>query len=300
MKKYRCKYLPTDLNLYLTSGCNFNCSFCRRSSKEINKVRDVIPSMVDKILEKFPIKSCCIAGFGEPFTSRHLFSVVERLNTHKIIPSIITNGSLVRQKFNGIKKSELLYVNVSLNAFNKDRHKEIIGMDCFDEVLSGIEMLCDYEKFPVMVSMVVLKNNYKEIPEFLKLVKSFKGAKAVLLNSLPYNEKAFGGIIKEKDSQIVKEIESYKKLPEASIVKTWPRYLKEPNKGTCNSPWASIGVDGEGNITGCRRVNGPNFKYGNIIDKDIWNSRYLLELRKSLKEKKGYYHYQCKRCFGNG
>jgi len=300
MKNYYCKYLPTDLNLYLTSICNFNCSFCKRASGEISKVRDVTPKIVEEILTRFPIKTCCIAGFGEPFASRRLFSVVEKLNSYKIKPSIITNGSLIKRRFNGIKRSELLYINVSLNTFTKERHKEITGIDCFEEILSGIEMLMEYASFPVTISMVVLKTNYKEIPEFLKLVRSFKDAKAVLINSLPYSERTFKGIIKDTDIEIVKEIESYKKLPEANIVRTWPRYLKKYTGGLCNSPWTSIGIDGEGNITGCRRVNGPNPKYGNIYSKDPWNSKYLLELRKSIKEKEGYYHYQCKRCFGNG
>ena len=287
--------LPRDLNIYQTIKCNFKCSFCSRKYNPVPVVKDFDRDMVVEVLARFPIETCCIAGFGEPLCSETVFDVVRRLNEVSIFPSIITNGSLIMDRWEEISKARLLYVNISLNSPVRQRHAGLTGTGAFDNVIEGMENLVSLGKFPVTVSMVVFRNNYKEIPEFIKLVTSMGIKKAVLINSLPYNEKAVGGILTDKDKEIIEAFESMKTLPGAESI-SWPRLLKAAPDGICDSPWKSIGVDGNGNITGCRRVKGPCADNGNIIfDSHIWEERYITALRSDVKAGKG----SCEKCFGN-
>ena len=290
--------LPKDLNLYQTSKCNFNCVFCRRLSEGVPEAPDVTSTLVEKIFKKFPISSCCIAGFGEPLMSKGVFDVVSTLNKKGVNPSIITNGSLIVDRFSEIKKANLLYVNVSLNTAVPGKHKGITGTDTEEAVLAGIYKLVSLDRFPVFISMVVLKNNYEDIPAFLERVYSLGAFRTLLLNSLPYNEEAEKKIITEDDIEIIWQIDEFIAFYKGRMAVSRPRYLKASPDHCCDSPWKAIGVDGNGSITGCRRVHGPHIKHGSIEDKDIWDNRYISELRLGVAGKGTYAKY-CNRCFGN-
>ena len=277
MDNYFCSYLPRDLNLYQTSSCNFNCSFCRRATGKIDEVPDVSPGLVETILYTFPISSCCIAGFGEPLMSEGVFDVVEILNRNGITPSIITNGSLIRKRIEEIKKVNLLYMNVSLNTWDSGKHKEITGTDTFKEVIEGVKLLAGLYKFPIFVSKVLFRHDYLGVPSFLEFVDLLGVDKVLLINSLPYDEKAVEGILTEKDVEIAQMIEKYSACFDGRFPISKPRYLKAVPDHCCNSPWKSIGVDGNGNITGCRRFHGPRNEQGNISDKKVCNNEYILE-----------------------
>ena len=289
--------LPKDLNLYQTSKCNFTCGFCSRKVKGVKDIPDISPGLVENILLKFPITSCCIAGFGEPLMSEGIFDCVRILNKNKIIPSIITNGSLIVSRISEIKEVELLYINVSLNTADRNKHYSVTQTKTFDEVSLGIEMLVRMKKFPVSLSMVIFKDNYQEIPMFLEYAEFLKVGKVVLINSLPYSEGAIPNVITEDDIDIIQYIKKIKKGFTGNMRVGWPKYLKKI-LGLCNSPWISIGVDGNGNVTGCRRVHGPDEKNGNINDRNVWGNDYFKELRKSIIER-GEFSWYCERCFGN-
>lgn len=292
-----CKKLPRDLNLYQTSKCNFNCSFCKRAKGEVPKAPDVTPELVGQILKKFPIRSCCIAGFGEPLASKGLFKVIDYLNNNGIVPSIITNGSMVMERFDEVMEYKFLYMNVSLNTADSGRHEYLTGTKTFSDVIDGITWLVEYAEFPVMLSMIVFRDNYTEIPEFLELANTLEVDRMVLINPLPYDKEAAKGTITSEDVEIIRKVEGYKHLADAKIVAKWPKWLGKP-KHVCDSPYRSIGVDGNGSITGCRRVHGPEKDYGNISDKDVWNNKYILELRNGVRGK-GRFSWYCNRCFGN-
>ena len=290
--------LPKDLNVYQTSKCNFNCSFCSREVNGYEIAPDASPYLIERILKKFPISSCCVAGFGEPLMSKGVFDVIRTLNIHKIIPSIITNGSLIKERFSEILDVRLLYISVSLNTGLKESHKNITGKDCFEEVLKGIRMLVEIKRFPVMVSMVVLKDNYMEIPLFLEIAESLGATNALLINSLPYNSKSAKGIITEDDVEIIREIDKFREDFKGKANVSNMRYLKSSVDHCCDSPWNVIGVDGNGSVTGCRRVCGPNIENGNIEDKEAWENKYFSQLRSSVNGE-GNFSWYCDRCFGN-
>ncbi|MDO8641782.1 MAG: radical SAM protein [Nitrosarchaeum sp.] len=291
---------PTSANLYLTTKCNFNCKFCYRHSGEIESAPDMSINTVRFLLDRLPsIKGVCCAGYGEPFMSDNLYGILQLLKEQNKIIGLITNGSLVAEKFHIIKSFTPNYISFSLNAPNATIHQQINGTNVFDKVLAGIKMCVD-ANMQVFCSYVCSKDNIQHIPEFLKLVKSLNVKTVHLLNLLPhlassYDDQSFWNQVLTIDNKPL--IDQIKQLPEADIVKVYPTLIKynEIRRG-CKIPWTTIGIDGNGSISICGSVYAPKKANGLIGDNIFWQNDYATNLRNSLC---GEMSDTCKMCFRN-
>jgi MoaA/NifB/PqqE/SkfB family radical SAM enzyme len=258
-------------------------------------VPDVATKLLSKVLDTFPtIRSACVAGFGEPLCSKVVFDNIRYLISRKVGTSLITNGSLVSARFDEMIGIKFEYVNISVNALPETKYQEITGMNTFQTVLEGIRKLVSLKSFPVTMSYVCFKNNVDDIPQFITLCNECNISYGVVVNNLPYDESCLSGIIRDTDKYIIEKINQYKTLPGAKIIRKWPIPVKtEPNR-KCNSPVMSIGINGAGLFTGCRRCLPPSEPF----DKKCWESKYINELRRSVKGN-GIYSKYCNHCFGN-
>jgi MoaA/NifB/PqqE/SkfB family radical SAM enzyme len=256
--------------------------------------------MIDKIVLKFPtITGYCICGFGEPLMSPNLDIVLQVLNYTKKFIGLITNGSLIHKHIDMLKRNAPNYISISLNAHNAEAHEKATGTKTWDRVISNIKMLIEQTDIDVFVSSVTHTENLKHVPELLKLVKGL-GVKTVHLhNILPHYKKEFNDsfwnlVLQDKHAPLIEEL---KKLPEADIVDRWPVLIdRNGGKCTCQFPWRSIAVNGDGNISLCNSVMPCHSDNGNINNCVIWNSSKTEEFREDYL--KGNI-WQCKMCFRN-
>jgi len=287
---------PNDVNIYQTTTCNYKCSHClRQTDNNILKAVDVTSTVINNVITMFPtIKNACIAGFGEPLCSRNVFDIIKFLSSKNVGCSLITNGSLITKRKDEFKDLNFQYIAVSLNTVSKEKHKKITQTDTFDDVISGIKWLVSQKRWPIVLSFIAFKKAISEIPEFIKLANSLGVSYCTIVNSLPYNKGSIPDIIKEDDLNIIKQLNEYKKLPGAGIIRKWPIPIKKIPNHNCSSPTATIGVNGNNLFTGCRRVLPPS----ELLTTGCWNGDYINELRLSVKGK-GRYSYICNNCFGN-
>ena len=289
---------PNRGTLYLTSKCNFNCSWCRRQTEYKPTAKDMTADTIDLLLHKFPsIKSLCLCGYGEPFMHPELSWIIKHLNNKKIYTGLITNGSLIESRWWELQQNGLPnYISISLNASNSSIHKSITGTDTFDTIISGIRRINNC--IPVYLSYVCTKSNQEDIPAFLALAKSLPITGVHLHNLLPHVNGAddyFNNNVYTKDD--IGIINKWKQLPDASIVKSYP-ILIEKNKisRNCMSPWKALAIDGNGDISICNSLYPCDSKNGNIKDSIIWNNDYCKDMRIQLLEKQ---LEGCSRCFRN-
>lgn len=291
---------PTQATIYVTSLCNFKCSFCYREHHIIEKSRDADINTVNQLLTRFPsIQGVCLCGYGETLLSPNLPFIIDTLRKANKTIGLITNGSLLKEKLPLLVDHPPNYISVSLNSHNKELHEEITKTKTFNTVIEGIKLAVHFP-IPIYVSSVVTSENIKYVPELLKLVKSL-GVKTVHLhNLLPHfdeknNEKFWGLVLTEKYQE---DIEIIKKLPEANIVKKYPVLIEKGKcKYTCQFPWKSIAVNGNGAISICNSVFPCNEKeFGNINNPTIWNSEKCQKFRDDFLNKK---IEVCKKCFRN-
>lgn len=291
---------PHQCTLYLTSQCNFKCTWCYRQHGLIEEAPDLTPIMVETIMFKFPnIKGYCICGFGDPLMSPNLVPVLQKLKSGGKFIGLITNGSLLNSRFNEIAGWHRPdYISVSLNAHNKEEHERTTGTKTWDNVLIGIKRVAD-SNIPIYVSSVVTKQNIKNVPELLKLVKSL-GVKTVHLhNLLPHmdivqNTTFWDEVLQTEDAPLIEQL---KQLPEADIIKGYPILIdKSGGKNACDFAWYSLAVNGNGSISYCNSVLPCDKKYGNINDFVVWNSEQAQKFRKDFCNKKLPH---CALCFRN-
>ena len=299
---------PQDLNLYVTTKCNFKCWFCRRQREKVEDTPDMIPGMIERVLDAFPtIKSACIAGFGEPLMHPHLDQLVATLNDRGIRPSIITNGSLLGKRIDDLAQMDLSFISVSLNESTAEAHARTHGVEMFDQVLEGIRAVVALHKYPVVLGKVVYKQNYRDIPAFLELAQSLGVDSVNFVNLLPHKEtltaeeekQFWAQVITQEDADVLYKLEEYKKLPGADLVRVWPVPISRDAARcphACRSPWQSIGVDSHGYYSPCRRIMPPAVRFGHIDNAGLWYGKAYQSMRKSVLGD-GPRTKMCEKCF---
>ena len=297
---------PSDLNLYVTSKCNFKCWFCRRQFIETEEMPDMGPFLIEKVMSKFPtIKSACLAGFGEPFLNPHLPKIAQALNEYGIKPSIITNGSLLEERAKELDLVDLSFISVSLNESDAKAYERTHGVQMFDQVLRGIRYVVVQKKHPVMLSKVVTKQNHQGIPAFLKLALELGVTSVNLVNLLPHHamieddETFWKSVITEEDAEVLNALKTYHNSPGAELVRVWPIPIStEGCSHVCQSPWRSIGVDSWGFYSPCRRILPPARENGHIDNEEVWLGKAFCDMRASVLGD-GPQANLCAKCFAN-
>ncbi|MBU1213449.1 MAG: radical SAM protein [Alphaproteobacteria bacterium] len=294
---------PRELNVYQTSRCNFTCTWCRRQHQDLPSARDVEPELLKRALELYPsITSVCFAGFGEPLLSEHLADCVAVAKSLKKQTLLITNGSLLEStSFDLLCQFD--QVSVSLNAESAEAHSLTTGSKDFHEILDTIRVMKE-TGIDCMLSFVVTRENWARVGLYLDLAQDLDCG-VDLLSVLPHysasrDDRAFwhAALLRDNiESQMW--IDKLRKHAWAAHVRTWPTLIgrdRDACPRTCDSMSVSMGINGDGNITACRRVMPPAPETGHLEDRDPWNGAGCSSARLAFKAD-GI--DVCSMCFGN-
>lgn len=292
---------PVEATLYMTSSCNHRCGFCVRQHGGIASTQDMTPEMVQTLLIRFPtIRACCLCGFGEPLMSSYLVPVMKFLQDRSLFTSLITNGSLLRNRWKEFCDIPLGYVSVSLNAHDKESHEEITGSKTWNNILEGIKMVLADKRHKLYVSHVLTKNNLKDVPAFLKLMNELDVKTVHLHNVLPHfiaekNANFRDIVLTKREDSAINEL---KKVDAGGIVKRWPITIDDSGgRMSCRSlSNRNIQMDGDGNMGLCNSVLPCNAKYGNIKNYVVWNNDGFVKFRDDYANCR---IEQCSMCFRN-
>jgi cyclic pyranopterin phosphate synthase len=134
-----------SLRLSVTDRCNLRCHYCMPEDEylwlpredvlayeEISQLADLFGSLgVDRLR---------LTG-GEPLLRRDVPSLVARLSAKPWVAdlALTTNGVLLAQAADELKRAGLHRVTVSLDTLKRDRFERLTRMDALPAVLSGIE-----------------------------------------------------------------------------------------------------------------------------------------------------------------
>jgi cyclic pyranopterin phosphate synthase len=109
---------------------------------------------------------------GEPLVRKGFISFLERLSRveglHEI--TLTTNGVLLKQYAEDIKKCGICRVNISLDSLKAEKFFRITGRDFFEKVREGIEKAESLGFNPIKINVVAMKGvNDDEILDFARL-----------------------------------------------------------------------------------------------------------------------------------
>jgi len=161
------------LRLSVTSECNLNCFYC--ADGKTSATRFLSFTNIVKILSaasKIGISKIRITG-GEPLLRENLTALVSQISKIKNIDdiSITTNGHLLPQLAEKLKRAGLHRLNISLDSLNPITYKKINGGN-LKNVLNGISIA---KKFfdNIRINTVILKNiNDNEIDNIISFAKN--------------------------------------------------------------------------------------------------------------------------------
>lgn len=204
---------PIYIRIKPTNRCNHNCNYCHYRSAYLNLDEynpvDEIPynkmmEIVDDISD-MGVKAVTFSGGGEPLLYPHIEEVMEKVVKRGIDLSIITNGSLLKEK-KALILSKAKWVRISIESINDDEYCRVRGIkkDSFTELCKNIKEFARIkdDTCELGINVVVSDQNYKEIYQMAELMKSLgvnhvKFAPLITTNTSEYHAAFKNEVTKE-------------------------------------------------------------------------------------------------------
>jgi cyclic pyranopterin phosphate synthase len=142
---------------------------------------------------------------GEPLVRKGIVDFVSRLSQIEEIKdlSLTTNGILLKEFAQDLKKAGLKRINISLDSLQKERFFQITRKDDFKRVWAGIEEALRVGLSPVKINMVAIRGfNDDEIESFARLTLSLP----LIVRYIEYMPSGNGEEWRETDILTIPEI----------------------------------------------------------------------------------------------
>lgn len=164
------------LRVSLTDRCNLRCVYCMPEKGIEKKCHDDILRFeeVEKIITAcaaLGVKKVRFTG-GEPLLLKGLDKLIRHTADIDSINdiSLTTNGILLYDMAEDLKKAGLRRVNISLDTLNADKFKKITRSGDINKVFKAIEKCIELEMLPVKINVVLMKGiNDDEIGDFVNM-----------------------------------------------------------------------------------------------------------------------------------
>jgi cyclic pyranopterin phosphate synthase len=168
------------LRVSVTDRCNLRCFYCQPYD-----ISDVLPHKeilsyeemyrLIEIAVNLGIRKVRITG-GEPLVRKDLLGFIEKLckiNGLEDI-SLTTNGIYLKKHIERLYLSGIHRINISMDTLQKNRYRQITGVDGFQEVWDAITLAEKINFKPIKINMVVIKGvNDDEVQEMALLSQSY-------------------------------------------------------------------------------------------------------------------------------
>ena len=264
------------------------------------RLPDLSEGTAAQLLQRFPaIRSDCVCGLGEPLLASTLIPVLQLLKRRGVFASLVTNGSLLAERLPEMETCRPDQISVSVYGSRSDVQAGYTQVEAFEATLAGVAAGVR-SGVPTYLSYVCSKETWQDVPAFLRLATSLDVAGVHLHNLLPHftdnqNDSRFWDLVLTNEDQPL--LDELRGLPEAGIIKPYPVLISrgQPRRA-CDSPWTTIGIDGNGSITVCNSVAPPCRENGTIRDPVLWQNAYCTNFRKQLAEDRTP---ACRQCFRN-
>ena len=264
----------------ITLKCNSKCIHC---GSEAGKARSDELSTEEALILVKDLQSCGYKGValmgGEPLIREDWYQIAKEVKKCKMDLSIVTNGLIVDENIQKLRKLDLDCVSLSLDGGTAETHDYLRGIKgAFNKTINAINKL-KKEKIPISVITTVSKINLKEIAKIKELLLDRNIAWQIQI-AIPIGRFTKGLVISRDEFYTlamfiainVKKY-SYKRLPliGAHCFGHFSRFI--PNLGLapwvgCQAGYSVLGIQSNGNIKGCLTLP-DEFVEGNVRNQDL-------------------------------
>ena len=165
----------------LTYRCNLSCKMCSimneiANREHLRKETELDKDEILEIINQLPPGSNITFTGGEALLKKGIDEILEKIGrVYKI--TIATNGALLKQNEDLLVKTGVRALGVSLDG-PPDIHERIRNQEgLFQRLQNGLQALIETKRiksspFPAInVNAVILRENYKSLPQVVKIVK---------------------------------------------------------------------------------------------------------------------------------
>ncbi len=170
------------LRISLTDKCNLNCIYCNpleHHSKKLNKNEiltfDELLRLINIFSGRLGVKKIRFTG-GEPLVRKNILEFFKSVHLLKIKYGfelgLTTNGTLLDNCLQELKRYGIDKLNISLDSLKPERFQYITGKDNLNTVIRAINKAADLGFNPLKINVVVMKNvNEDEVIDFVEFAK---------------------------------------------------------------------------------------------------------------------------------
>lgn len=197
------------LRVSVTDRCNLRCIYCmpeqgieKKDHEDILRFEEIIK--IVKAASTLGIKKVRYTG-GEPLVMRDIDKLIYETSNISGIQDIAltTNGILLGEMAEDLKKAGLKRVNISLDTLDKDKFKEITRIGDLNKVIAGINKCISLGLAPIKINTVLMKDiNHTEIDDFINFIREFP-VEVRFIELMPIGE---GTKLYEKGKMTFKEV----------------------------------------------------------------------------------------------
>ena len=170
--------IARKLRISVTDRCNFRCQFCMPKTpvwlpkSEILSYEEI--ERVASLFAKLGVEKIRLSG-GEPLMRRDIERLVEMLAHVPGISSLsmTTNGFLLAERAEALRRAGLQGVTVSLHSLKPERFSQITGGGVFHKVVEGIKAAKENGFKPLKINAVIIRGcNEDEIADLASLARA--------------------------------------------------------------------------------------------------------------------------------
>ena len=149
------------LRISVTDRCNLRCRYCMpEEGIRLLKHEDILSfdeiAAFTEVAVRNGITKVRLTG-GEPLVRKRIVSLVKMISAIDGIKdfSMTTNGVLLKEYAEDLKKAGLHRINISLDALDPERFSYITRGGNIDDVINGIKSAQDAGLFPIKINCVI-------------------------------------------------------------------------------------------------------------------------------------------------
>ena len=166
-------HFQPDISTNASTLCNLHCIMC-----DVHQTKND-PALGKKLWADLKhylptAKYIELAGWGEPLVRPETRELL--INYHGPAEfRLTTNGLLLPKYWEKIKHQKFPWLKISIDAATKETYEKIRLGAKWEDLITALNLVKqNRDKFPfVMINMTVMRNNYKEIPQFINLAESY-------------------------------------------------------------------------------------------------------------------------------
>ncbi len=284
------KNVPLVVVLNTTNRCNLRCIYCYGPYYDNFKKDFTTKQLMDLIdeLAFLGTKSITLGG-GEPLIREDIGQIIDHIKSKGIECGMNTNGILIPQRIESVKKLDLVCVSLDGDKEANDANR---GEGGFEKIMAGIKAAKE-SNLIVHLNTVLTKNNLDSI-DFLMSLAEEMDLKVEF--NLPFYQTSSNkdnpalDISNEDCKKVIKKIIDYKKKGYPILfsekvhlyVSRWPDYRKKMYLGDppdfkyikCYAGRYMCFIDADGSVYPCAQLIGT-FKSLNFLEvgfKKAWEN----------------------------